>query len=83
MTAGVRKRKGGLRSGALQGDRRQPFFIAEAYTQRSGTFVPRAEALAACQGIVDGAYDHVPERAFYFAGGIAEVLAPTTVEGPP
>jgi F0F1-type ATP synthase beta subunit len=53
----------------------QPFFIAEPYTQRPGTFVPRADALATCEAIVDGRYDDVPEDAFYFAGGIDEILA--------
>ena len=53
----------------------QPFFVAEPYTKRPGSFVPREQALAACAGIVDGAYDDIPEDAFYFVGGIDEVLA--------
>ena len=53
----------------------QPFFIAEPYTKRPGSFVRRADALAACAAIVDGAHDDVPEDAFYFTGGIDEVLA--------
>ena len=53
----------------------QPFFIAEPYTKRPGTFVPRHEALATCAAIVEGAYDDVPAEAFDFAGGIDEVLA--------
>jgi len=53
----------------------QPFFIAEPYTHRPGTFVPRADTLAACTAILDGVHDDVPEDAFYFAGGIDEVLA--------
>ncbi|PYN04266.1 MAG: hypothetical protein DME07_03945 [Candidatus Rokuibacteriota bacterium] len=53
----------------------QPFFIAEPYTHRPGTFVPRADTLAACTAILDGVHDDVPEDAFYFVGGIDEVLA--------
>ena len=53
----------------------QPFFVAEPYTKRPGAFVPRAEAVAACAAIVDGVYDDIPEEAFYFTGGIDEVLA--------
>jgi len=53
----------------------QPFFIAEPYTHRPGAFVPRADTLAACTAILDGVHDDVPEDAFYFAGGIDEVLA--------
>jgi F0F1-type ATP synthase beta subunit len=52
----------------------QPFFVAEPYTKRPGAFVPRAEAIAACTAIVDGVYDDIPEEAFYFTGGIDEVL---------
>ena len=53
----------------------QPFFVAEPYTKRPGAFVPRAEAIAACTAILDGAYDDVAEEALYFTRGIDEVLA--------
>jgi len=53
----------------------QPFFIAEPYTNQPGSFVPRADTVAACAAILDGAYDDVPEEAFRFTGGIDEVLA--------
>jgi F-type H+-transporting ATPase subunit beta len=53
----------------------QPFFIAEPYTNLPGSFVPRAETVAACAAILDGAYDDVPEEAFRFTGGIEQVLA--------
>jgi F-type H+-transporting ATPase subunit beta len=56
----------------------QPFFVAEPYTKTPGTFVPRAEALAACASIVDGEHDDVPEQAFSFVGGIDDVLARAT-----
>jgi F-type H+-transporting ATPase subunit beta len=53
----------------------QPFFVAEPYTKRPGAFVPRADAVAACAAIMDGVYDDIQEDAFYFTGGIYEVLA--------
>lgn len=53
----------------------QPFFIAEPYTKRPGSFVRRADTIEACAAILDGAHDDVPEQAFAFAGGIDEVLA--------
>jgi F-type H+-transporting ATPase subunit beta len=53
----------------------QPFFVAEAYTQRPGTRVPCAETVRACAAILDGAYDAIPESAFDFTGGIEDVLA--------
>jgi RNA polymerase sigma factor (sigma-70 family) len=53
----------------------QPFFIAEPYTNQPGSLVPRAETVAACAAILDGAYDDIPEEAFRFTGGIDQVLA--------
>jgi F0F1-type ATP synthase beta subunit len=53
----------------------QPFFIAEPYTKRPGTTVSRTDTVRTCGAMLDGAYDHVPEPAFRFAGGIEEVLA--------
>jgi F-type H+-transporting ATPase subunit beta len=48
--------------------------VAEPYTKRPGSFVPRAEALTACAAIVGGVYDDLPDEAFYFTGGIDDVL---------
>jgi F0F1-type ATP synthase beta subunit len=53
----------------------QPFYVAEAYTKRPGVTVSLAESLRVCREIVDGRHDEVPEDAFYFTGGIADVLA--------
>jgi hypothetical protein len=53
----------------------QPFFVAEPYTKRPGVFVSRAEALRACREILDGMHDDIPDEAFYFTGGIDDVLA--------
>jgi len=53
----------------------QPFFVAEPYTKRPGLFVSRAEALRGCREILDGVHDDVPEDAFYFTGGIDDVVA--------
>jgi F0F1-type ATP synthase beta subunit len=63
------------RAGKLRRFFAQPFFIAEPYTKRPGSFVSRADAVAACAAILDGVHDDVPEDAFYFTGGIDEVLA--------
>jgi RNA polymerase sigma factor (sigma-70 family) len=53
----------------------QPFFCAEPYTRRPGVTVSVSDALRGCREILDGVHDDVPERAFYFTGGIADVLA--------
>jgi F0F1-type ATP synthase beta subunit len=53
----------------------QPFFVAEAYTQVRGSSVSREESVRACGEILGGLHDDLPEKAFYFVGGIDEVRA--------
>ena len=53
----------------------QPFFCAEPYTQRPGVTVSVTDALQGCREILDGVHDDLPEQAFYFTGGIADVLS--------
>ena len=53
----------------------QPFYCAEPYTRRPGVTVGVTDALRGCREILDGVHDSVPEQAFYFTGGIADVLA--------
>lgn len=53
----------------------QPFFCAEPYTGRPGVTVSLDDALAGCREILDGVHDDVPLDAFYFTGGIVDVLA--------
>lgn len=52
----------------------QPFSVAETFTGRPGKFVKREDAIKGFKMLVDGEVDHVPEQAFYMAGGIDEVL---------
>jgi F-type H+/Na+-transporting ATPase subunit beta len=51
----------------------QPFFVAEAFTGRSGEYVPVAETVASFREILDGKYDELPESAFYMKGSIEQV----------
>jgi F-type H+-transporting ATPase subunit beta len=53
----------------------QPFFVAEQFTGQEGRYVSLPETLKAFAGICDGAYDDVPEQAFYMVGTIEEALA--------
>src|SRR5262245_33526274 len=53
----------------------QPFYVAEPHTKRTGTTGRLAESLRVCREILDGRYDEIPEDAFYFTGGVDEVLA--------
>ena len=55
----------------------QPFFCAEPYTNRSGASVSAAEAVRTCAEILDGRHDDVPVEAFYFSGGMAEIMGNT------
>jgi len=53
----------------------QPMFVAEAFTGRSGKFVPIAETVRGFAEILEGKYDSLPEQAFYMAGTIEEAVA--------
>jgi len=52
----------------------QPFFVAEVFTGTAGKFVPLKETIESFKGIVEGAYDDLPEQAFYMVGGIEEAV---------
>ena len=53
----------------------QPFFVAEQFTGREGKYVKIEDTIAAFAEVLDGKLDHLPEQAFYMAGGIDEVKA--------
>jgi F-type H+-transporting ATPase subunit beta len=52
----------------------QPFFVAEAFTNRPGRFVKLADTIEGFRQIIEGKHDDVPEQAFFMAGTIDEVL---------
>jgi len=51
----------------------QPFFVAEAFTGRSGEYVPVAETIRGFKEIIEGRHDEVPERVFFMKGSIDQV----------
>ncbi len=51
----------------------QPFFVAEQFTGRSGKYVKLTDTVASFKEVLDGKVDHLPEGAFFYAGGIDEV----------
>jgi RNA polymerase sigma factor (sigma-70 family) len=51
----------------------QPFYVAEPYTKRPGSYVSLADALDGCRSILDGECDDLPVKAFYFHDGIAQI----------
>jgi F-type H+-transporting ATPase subunit beta len=51
----------------------QPFFVAEAFTGRSGEYVQVADTVRSFREILDGKHDELPEGAFYMKGAIEQV----------
>jgi F-type H+-transporting ATPase subunit beta len=53
----------------------QPFHVAEVFTGSPGVFVELADTIKGFKGLCEGAYDHLPEQAFYMVGTIDEAVA--------
>ncbi len=50
----------------------QPFFVAEAFTGKSGKFTKIADTIRSFEELCDGKWDHLPESAFMYVGAIEE-----------
>jgi F-type H+-transporting ATPase subunit beta len=50
----------------------QPFLVAEAFTGKQGKVTPIKETLRSFRELCDGKWDHLPEGAFMYVGGIEE-----------
>jgi F-type H+-transporting ATPase subunit beta len=50
----------------------QPMFVAEQFTGSAGRYVSLKDTVHGFRGILDGAYDDLPEQAFYMVGDIEE-----------
>jgi F-type H+-transporting ATPase subunit beta len=50
----------------------QPFIVAEAFTNKPGKVTPLAETIRSFKELCDGKWDHLPENAFMYVGGIEE-----------
>jgi F-type H+/Na+-transporting ATPase subunit beta len=53
----------------------QPFHVAEIFTGAPGKLVALEDTVKGFKAIVEGAYDHLPEAAFYMVGTIEEAVA--------
>ncbi len=53
----------------------QPFFVAEAFTGRSGKYVKLKDTLSGFRQIVEGKLDDLPEQSFYMCGPLSEAVA--------
>jgi len=51
----------------------QPFFVAEAFTNRPGKYVKLEDTVKGFAKLVDGECDEIPEQAFYMVGTLEEV----------
>ena len=50
----------------------QPFLVAEPFTGKKGKITPRDETIESFEELCDGKWDHLPEAAFTYVGGISE-----------
>ncbi len=50
----------------------QPFLVAEVFTGKSGEITPLEDTIRSFEEICDGKWDHLPESAFMYVGGIEQ-----------
>jgi F-type H+-transporting ATPase subunit beta len=50
----------------------QPFIVAEPFTGKKGKVTPIAETIRSFKELCEGKWDHLPEQAFMYVGGIEE-----------
>ena len=52
----------------------QPFHVAEVFTGSPGVLVDLKDTIDGFKGLCEGAYDHLPEQAFYMVGSMDEAI---------
>jgi len=50
----------------------QPFIVAEVFTNRVGEYTPLPETIRSFKELCEGKWDHLPEGAFLYVGGIEQ-----------
>jgi F-type H+-transporting ATPase subunit beta len=50
----------------------QPFFVAEAFTNKPGQYTPLADTIRSAREICEGKWDHLPEGAFMYVGSVEQ-----------
>ena len=53
----------------------QPFYVAEQFTGFVGNYTKREETIRSFEELCEGKWDHLPEQAFMYVGGIEEAAA--------
>jgi F-type H+-transporting ATPase subunit beta len=62
------------RARRLQRFMSQPFHVAEQFTGIAGKYVKLEETISSFERICAGEFDHLPEQAFFMAGGVEDVV---------
>jgi F-type H+-transporting ATPase subunit beta len=62
------------RARRLQRFMSQPFHVAEQFTGIAGKYVKLEETISSFERICAGEFDHLPEQAFFMAGGVDDVV---------
>jgi F-type H+-transporting ATPase subunit beta len=63
------------RARRLQRFMSQPFSVAEQFTGIPGKYVKLEETISSFERLTKGEFDHLPEQAFFMAGGVDDVIA--------
>ncbi|MCA8997374.1 MAG: F0F1 ATP synthase subunit beta, partial [Planctomycetaceae bacterium] len=50
----------------------QPFYVAQVFTGKEGKFTTLEDTITSFEEICDGKWDHLPENAFMYVGGVQE-----------
>jgi F-type H+-transporting ATPase subunit beta len=50
----------------------QPFFVAEAFTNKAGEYTSLADTIRSAREICEGKWDHLPESAFLYVGTVEQ-----------
>ena len=53
----------------------QPFFVAEQFTGRPGSYCSREDTIRSFDELCDGKWDHLPDQAFMYVGAIEDAAA--------
>ncbi|HXD89167.1 MAG TPA: F0F1 ATP synthase subunit beta [Urbifossiella sp.] len=53
----------------------QPFYVAEPFTGKTGEFTKLEDTIRSFEELCDGKWDHLPEGAFMYVGGIEQAAA--------
>src|SRR5205823_8438792 len=61
-----------LRARRIERFMSQPFFVAEAFTNKAGQYTKLPDTIRSFKEICDGKWDHLPEGAFMYVGVIEQ-----------